>query len=126
MRQLGGAGVENGLVQHEPRNGPAGRSVVSAVALRKETDQESVVRAEEVGPGQRGDGTRQYRGQPHDDGVTCDRVPQPTGTADIGGRPHYAVSTANTLDVRAFADQITWGRVTRVSGQTIEIDASAQ
>jgi len=32
----------------------------------------------------------------------------------------------NSLDVKTFADQITWARVTRVSGQTIEVDASAQ
>ena len=38
----------------------------------------------------------------------------------------YSIKMTNNLDVRAFADQITWARVTRVSGQTIDIDASAQ
>ena len=42
-----------------------------------------------------------------------------------GGRSTYSISMHNSLDVKAFADQITWARVTRVSGQTIEIDASA-
>jgi len=43
-----------------------------------------------------------------------------------GGRSTYSIKMTNNLDVKAFADQITWARVTRVSGQTIEIDASAQ
>jgi len=38
----------------------------------------------------------------------------------------YSIAMRNSMDVKAFADQITWARVTRVSGQTIEIDASAQ
>ena len=42
-----------------------------------------------------------------------------------GGRNTYSISMVNTMSVQAFADQITWARVTRVSGQTIEIDASA-
>ncbi len=41
-------------------------------------------------------------------------------------RSTYTISMRNALDVKAFADQITWASVTRVSGQTIEIDASAQ
>jgi len=43
-----------------------------------------------------------------------------------GGRSTYTISMRNAPDVKAFADQITWARVTRVSGQTIEIDASIQ
>jgi hypothetical protein len=43
-----------------------------------------------------------------------------------GGRSTYTISMRNSLDVKAFADQITWARVTRVTGQTIEIDASAR
>jgi DNA-directed RNA polymerase subunit RPC12/RpoP len=42
------------------------------------------------------------------------------------GWPTYSIAMQNSLDVKAFADQITWARVTRISGQTIEIDASAQ
>ena len=42
-----------------------------------------------------------------------------------GGRDTYSISMVNAVDVKTFADQITWARVTRVSGQTIEIDASA-
>jgi len=42
-----------------------------------------------------------------------------------GGRSIYSIAMKNSVDVPAFADQITWARVTRVSGQTIEIDASA-
>ena len=42
-----------------------------------------------------------------------------------GGRSTYSIAMQNAMDVKAFADQITWARVTRVSGQTIEIDASA-
>jgi hypothetical protein len=30
----------------------------------------------------------------------------------------------NAIDAQTFADQITWAKVTRVSGQTITIDAS--
>jgi hypothetical protein len=41
------------------------------------------------------------------------------------GWSNYSIAMHNSLDVKAFADQITWARVTRVSGQTIEIDASA-
>jgi len=42
------------------------------------------------------------------------------------GWSNYSIAMHDWLDVKAFADQITWARVTRVSGQTIEIDASAQ
>jgi hypothetical protein len=42
-----------------------------------------------------------------------------------GGKSTVSISMKNTMSVQAFADQITWARVTRVSGQTIEIDASA-
>ncbi len=41
------------------------------------------------------------------------------------GWSNYSITMHNALDVKAFADQITWARVTRISGQTIEIDASA-
>jgi hypothetical protein len=42
-----------------------------------------------------------------------------------GGRSTYSIAMHNAIDVQAFADQITWARVTRVSGQTVEVDASA-
>ena len=42
------------------------------------------------------------------------------------GWSNYSIAMQNSMDVKAFADQISWARVTRVSGQTIEIDASAQ
>jgi hypothetical protein len=42
-----------------------------------------------------------------------------------GGKSTYSISMVNPVDVKAFADQITWARVTRVSGQTITIDATA-
>jgi len=42
------------------------------------------------------------------------------------GWSNYSIAMHDSLDVKTFADQITWARVTRVSGQTIEIDASAQ
>jgi hypothetical protein len=32
----------------------------------------------------------------------------------------------NAVDVKTFADQITWAKVTRVSGQTITVEASAK
>jgi hypothetical protein len=41
-----------------------------------------------------------------------------------GGKSTYSISMVNPVDVKAFADQITWARVTRVSGQTITIDAA--
>ncbi len=43
-----------------------------------------------------------------------------------GGRSTYTISMVNSIDVKAFADQITWAKVSRISGQTITIDASAQ
>ena len=43
-----------------------------------------------------------------------------------GGRSMYSIAMRKAIDVRAFADQITWAKVTRVSGNTIEVDASAQ
>ena len=42
-----------------------------------------------------------------------------------GGQSTYSISMQNTINVQTFADQISWARVTRVAGQTIEIDATA-
>ncbi|MGA8346921.1 MAG: hypothetical protein WB773_03795 [Isosphaeraceae bacterium] len=42
------------------------------------------------------------------------------------GWSNYSIAMHNSLDVKAFADQTTWARVARVTGQTNEIDASAQ
>jgi len=41
------------------------------------------------------------------------------------GWSNYSIAMHNSLDVKAFADQTTWARVARVTGQTNEIDASA-
>ncbi len=41
------------------------------------------------------------------------------------GRSSYAISMQNSVDVKTFADQITWAKVSRVFGRTIEVDASA-
>jgi hypothetical protein len=43
-----------------------------------------------------------------------------------GGRSVYSIAMRNSMDVKAFADQITWAKVTRVSGVTIEIESSAR
>src|SRR5208337_4634011 len=69
-------------------------------------------------------GTRHRRRPPTDPPRSCDtpHAPRPTPI----GRSTYSISMRNSLDVKTFADQITWARVTRVSGQTIEVDASAQ
>jgi hypothetical protein len=40
---------------------------------------------------------------------------------DVGGRPHYQISTTNTLDIRDFVNQLAGVRVTNVEGQTIEL-----
>ncbi len=50
---------------------------------------------------------------------------QISGTGGAG-RSSYMISMQNTLDVKAFAEQITWAKVTRVFGQTIEVDATAR
>jgi DNA-directed RNA polymerase subunit RPC12/RpoP len=42
-----------------------------------------------------------------------------------GGKSSYSISMVNPVAVQAFADQITWARVTSISGQTITIDAAA-
>ena len=42
------------------------------------------------------------------------------------GWSNYSIAMHNSLDVKAFADQTTWVRIARVTGQTNEIDASAQ
>jgi hypothetical protein len=41
-----------------------------------------------------------------------------------GEKSTDSISMVNSVDVKAFADQITWARVTRISGQTIMIDAA--
>jgi hypothetical protein len=43
-----------------------------------------------------------------------------------GARSTYTISMKNTVTSQAFADQITWAKVVKVSGQTIEVDAAAQ
>jgi hypothetical protein len=42
-----------------------------------------------------------------------------------GGKSTYSISMVNSMEVKAFADQITWAKVTRISGQTITIDATS-
>jgi hypothetical protein len=42
-----------------------------------------------------------------------------------GGKSTYQITLHDPIDVQAFADQITWAKVTRVRGRTIEVDASA-
>jgi hypothetical protein len=41
-----------------------------------------------------------------------------------GGKSSYQITPLHPVDVQAFADQITWAKVTRVRGRTIEVDAS--
>jgi hypothetical protein len=41
-----------------------------------------------------------------------------------GGKSTYQITPLNPVDVKTFADQITWAKVTRVRGRTIEVDAS--
>ena len=41
-----------------------------------------------------------------------------------GGKSTYQITPLNPVDVHAFADQITWAKVKRVRGRTIEVDAS--
>jgi hypothetical protein len=41
-----------------------------------------------------------------------------------GGKSTYQITMHQPTDVQAFADQITWAKVTRVRGRTIEVDAS--
>jgi DNA-directed RNA polymerase subunit RPC12/RpoP len=41
-----------------------------------------------------------------------------------GGKSTYSISMVNPVEVNTFADQITWAKVTKISGQTITIDAS--
>jgi hypothetical protein len=41
-----------------------------------------------------------------------------------GGKSTYQITPLNPVDVQTFADQITWAKVTRVRGRTIEVDAS--
>jgi hypothetical protein len=48
---------------------------------------------------------------------------QLSGTGD-GARSTYQITPHQPIDVQAFADQITWAKVTRVRGRTIEVDAS--
>ena len=68
--------VEQGLVQVEPGNGPAGCPLVRLAAFGNEPDQETVVGTEEVDPGDDRDCPRQDHGQPRDDGVPHDVSPQ--------------------------------------------------
>ena len=42
-----------------------------------------------------------------------------------GGKSTYRITSHDPIDVQSFADQITWAKVTRVRGRTIEVDASA-
>jgi hypothetical protein len=41
-----------------------------------------------------------------------------------GSKSTYQITPLNPIDVQVFADQITWAKVTRVRGRTIEVDAS--
>jgi hypothetical protein len=41
------------------------------------------------------------------------------------GRSTYRITTINPIDVRMFAGQITWAKVTRISGQTVDLDVSS-